>query len=265
MTDWAQAADVPALRDFVNGSPRQPNDEATARQSISHDGQIAEAQRLAGDGPINRIPPVEETSQNHAPGPKSSPGPSKPLIFRWRDTHQPLFAKLCLLVAVCTWLGLTIWQVADHWSYENVDYEPPIAWQKQHPECRDRLGIWPDGSRMPAEVLDSHTSDAELLSILGIKPSPEQAAKNEWATDVRDKIASCEKAQWLPNAKAAAVNRRLRLLVFWLLPPSILFVGFAFIGINAIASKITMTIGFFLLSTKFADVLSDIGEDFINY
>jgi hypothetical protein len=77
MTDWAQAADVPALRDFVNGSPRQPNDEATARQSISDDGQIAEAQRLAGDGPINRTPPVEETSQNHAPGPKYSPGPSK--------------------------------------------------------------------------------------------------------------------------------------------------------------------------------------------
>ena len=77
MTDWAQAADVPALRDFVKGSPRQPNDEATARQSMSDDGQIVEAQRLAGDGPINRISPVEETSQNHPPGPKYSPWPSK--------------------------------------------------------------------------------------------------------------------------------------------------------------------------------------------
>ena len=28
-------------------------------------------------GPINRTPPVEETAQNPAPGPKSSPGPSK--------------------------------------------------------------------------------------------------------------------------------------------------------------------------------------------
>jgi len=82
MTDWAQAADVPALRDFVNGSPRQPNDEAT---SISDDGQIAEAQGHAADGPINRTPPVEETSNNPAPGPKSSPGPSK---LQRRDIAQ---------------------------------------------------------------------------------------------------------------------------------------------------------------------------------
>jgi hypothetical protein len=73
------------LRDFVNGSPRQPNAESTARQSISDDGQIAVAQRLAGDGPINRTRPVEETSQNHAPGPKSSPGPSK---LHMRDIGQ---------------------------------------------------------------------------------------------------------------------------------------------------------------------------------
>jgi hypothetical protein len=79
MTDWAQAADVPGLRDFVNSSPRQPNDEAT---SISGDGQM-EAQ---GHGPINRTPPVEETSQNPAPGPKSSPGPSK--------LHKPDIAQL---------------------------------------------------------------------------------------------------------------------------------------------------------------------------
>jgi hypothetical protein len=85
MTDWAQAADVPALRDFVNGSTRQRNDEATARQSISDDGQIAEAQGHAADGPINRTPPEQETSQNHAPGPKSSPGPSK---FHKRDIAQ---------------------------------------------------------------------------------------------------------------------------------------------------------------------------------
>ena len=61
---------------------------------------------------------------------------------------------------------------------------------------------------MEAEVLDDKYGDI-IRELYGPARSPEQVARDNWARDVRRKIASCEEAQWMPIAKVNAMGASL--------------------------------------------------------
>jgi hypothetical protein len=136
------------------------------------------------------------------------------------------------ILASIFWLVLPVWIISQNWSddqnwsRERVVFARPWGWGDQHPECRDRLGFWPDGSRMSEEVL-SEVRDIVDGIIDRTNPrikTPDEVALEEWARDIREKIASCEEAQWLPIEKANAIREdRIRLVAFALLPPITIF------------------------------------------
>jgi hypothetical protein len=102
-------------------------------------------------------------------------------------------------------VGWAILIIAPHWSEEPSE---PVFWGDEHPECRDRLGFWPDRTRM---------EDDDLYAWLG---KSQLSDRQQWARDVWFKIRSCEYTEWGP---IEIQKQRLGLLVFALVPPAILF------------------------------------------
>jgi hypothetical protein len=98
------------------------------------------------------------------------------------------------------------------WSEERGNTLP---WSMVHHECTDRLAFWPDGSRMD----DKDLSFWESI-IIDTTPGLQLSDREQWAYDVRKKIADCEYAGWGPNA---IQEQRRELLGIALLPPAILF------------------------------------------
>jgi hypothetical protein len=126
------------------------------------------------------------------------------------------------ILASIFWLVLSVWIISQNWSddqnwsRERVVFARPLGWGYEHPECRDRLGFWPDGSRMSERVLSEFRNPR-------IK-TPDEVGREDWARDIREKIASCEEAQWLSIEKANAIREdHIRLVAFALLPPITIF------------------------------------------
>jgi hypothetical protein len=149
-------------------------------------------------------------------------------------------------------LPLNGWNVVRFWSGGPLasddeylmSYERPENWGDEHSECRDRFGFWPDGKRMDAGVLDGYVlpkigggifvvghdefwRDLDRGRGIANEPrTPDEAVRDKWAHDVRQKILSCEVAQWLPIVKANAIRReRITFLAVALLPPFLLLTG----------------------------------------
>jgi hypothetical protein len=144
---------------------------------------------------------------------------------------------LAILIALI-WFGSRAYVISHDWSGESVSSwedrflnEDAFIWGKQHPECRDRFGFWPDGTRMDDSELDSISHVIRSMHPPSIEPSEklyrEKIARNEWAADIRAKIASCEEAQWMPIAKASAIRKlRIQLVTSSLIPPVIVLLVF---------------------------------------
>jgi hypothetical protein len=144
---------------------------------------------------------------------------------------------LAILIALI-WFGSRAYVIAHDWSGESVSSwedrflnEDAFIWGEQHPECRDRFGFWPDGTRMDDSELDSISHVIRSMHPPSIEPSEklyrEKIARNEWAADIRAKIASCEEAQWMPIAKANAIRKlRIQLVTSSLIPPVIALLVF---------------------------------------
>ena len=178
---------------------------------------------------------TEETSLSQAntdKGLKASPSSL--------NKNSPMRRPLLWLSLACTgiWLSLAAWDGAQHWSDDLVWHEhPPASWGDQHPECRDRFGFWPDGSRMDAEefkefiggffVRDFFIDDLKRRG----EYNSEHEARDKWASTIRQKVADCEEAQWLPEAREAAITKqRIGLIAFAFLPPIIIFL----VGVSGI-------------------------------
>jgi hypothetical protein len=72
-----------------------------------------------------------------------------------KEIQGPRGSLWLWVLAGSIWLLITGWNFAHYWSGEpfvsNRSYlsqNEPRSWGDQHPECRDRFGFWPDGSRM---------------------------------------------------------------------------------------------------------------------
>ena len=99
--------------------------------------------------------------------------------------------------------------------------------------------------------------------------TPEQIARDNYANIVRDKIASCEEAQWLPIAKEDAIkNDRIRLIASALLP-LILFgtavglsMGRAVGKLRLVAAKVIATIATFISAVEASVIINHIGDRF---
>jgi hypothetical protein len=145
---------------------------------------------------------------------------------------QTLFRAWAVISVL--WLMVALIAVANDWSGNRVSSrssliinEGPSDWGRLHPECRDRLGFWPDGERMPPEVLDDKYGDFIRQHR---NTSPEAVAKDDWAHKVRAEIEDCEEAQWLPIARDNAIAKeRASLLASAFLPP----LAFYFVGLGA--------------------------------
>jgi hypothetical protein len=131
--------------------------------------------------------------------------------------------RLRILVSIF-WVAASAWLIASEWSGESVSsrehplaYQPPLSWGDQHPECRDRFGLWSDSARMTpeqfSEYRDRGTREAVKYVLLQqgiLQPArtPEEVTRDNWADDVHEKIASSEQDQWMPLAKAEALKQQ---------------------------------------------------------
>jgi hypothetical protein len=166
---------------------------------------------------------------------------------------------LAILIAFI-WVGSWTCIIAYEWSGESVPSrddlfwsgerwkEPYVFWGKRHPECRNRFGFWPDGSRMTDDDVD--LVGLLIRSVQRDQPSiktPEQIARDKWADDVAAKIRSCEEDQWIPLVIASAIRElRIQLVAFSLLPPFFIIAG---LGLMTRARGIkTRTAGKFIIT-----------------
>jgi hypothetical protein len=185
----------------------------------------------------------------------------------------------------CIWLGVNGWNVARYWSGgplaldENLlRNEHPDSWGDQHPECRNRFGVWLDGSRMDASEFREAGSLGYMEDFFiwlkkdrGESSTPEQAARDKWASDVRQKVSSCEQVQWLPIVKADAIRReRIRLSTIALLPPFLFLAGVGLTRsragkIRTIAGKVIAAAGALGIAVVLAAFVEDIGGRFRDF
>src|ERR1700730_10748641 len=100
----------------------------------------------------------------------------------------------------------------EHENFQRVGPRPVerVTWQVEwakHPECLERLGVWPDGKHMDGwDVVADDVTWSE----------PQKA----WAQQIWKKIANCVIAEWAPRA-------RVEMMLLALLPPlGLLFIGF---------------------------------------
>jgi hypothetical protein len=98
--------------------------------------------------------------------------------------------------------------------------------------------------------------------------TPEEVARDNWAHNVREKVASCEEAQWMPIAKANATRQeRIRIIAFALLPPIIFLAGLGLINrttrkISTIVAKVIATIGALSAAVVIAIFVGDISNKY---
>ena len=125
--------------------------------------------------------------------------------------RQNLF-RLWLLISIL-WLVASAWIITREWSGDSVSsreyllFNEPVSWGEQHPECRNRFGFWPDGTRMKASEID----DAVYYILAKQRTlTPEEVARSKWARDVGAKIAACEEAQWMPIVNPAPLQTDCR-------------------------------------------------------
>jgi hypothetical protein len=172
------------------------------------------------------------------------------------------------------WLGVTGWNVANYWSAESVssrEYlifnEHPVSWGERHPECRNRFGFWPDGTRMDA---DAEAAGAFLRKERGVERTPQEVDRDNWADQVHAKIASCEEAQWMPIVKANAIRQeRIRVITFALFPPILFLIGVGLVRrttrtINAVVAKLIATMGALCIAVVIAGFIKDVNDKFID-
>ena len=125
--------------------------------------------------------------------------------------RQNLF-RLWLLISIL-WLVASAWIITREWSGDSVSsreyllFNEPVSWGEQHPECRNRFGFWPDGTRMKASEID----DAVYYILAKQRTlTPEEVARSKWARDVGAKIAACEAARWMPIVNPAPLQTDCR-------------------------------------------------------
>jgi hypothetical protein len=113
-------------------------------------------------------------------------------------------------------VGWAILIIAPNWS--TSPEPPPLRWGDEHRECRDRLAFWPDGTRMGDDEFEPYT---DMILDLRLDYSKRQLSDREqWARDIREKVASCEYTEWRP---IGIQQIRLALLGAAFVPPAILF------------------------------------------
>jgi hypothetical protein len=167
---------------------------------------------------------------------------------------------------ITIWLGTSGWNIARYWSGELVSSRPslllrehPVFRGEQHPECRDLFGFWPDGTRMDVSEFSEYKDIVEQRA-----RTPEEVARHNWASDVREKVASCEETQWMPIAKTNAIRKeRIRLTVFAILPPFLFLTGVGLMNratgnISMVAARLTATIGALSIAIVIALSISQI-------
>ncbi len=98
--------------------------------------------------------------------------------------------------------------------------------------------------------------------------TPQEEARNNWARDVRAKIAFCEEAQWMPIVKANAIRQeRIRIMAFALFPPILFLIGLGLIyrttgNISSVVAKLIATMGALGFAVVIAGFIRDIGDRF---
>jgi hypothetical protein len=187
------------------------------------------------------------------------------------------------IVLGCVWLGAWALTLAQNWSGERFssrDYLQHVAepqyyrWGDQHPECRDRFGFWPDGTRMDAKEFNPYKEFFDTLEVErgNRKPlTPDEEARRDWAHDVRQRVASCEQDQWAPIAISTAIrNERLTALGIAFLPPISLLSGLGLMirskgNITSIAGKLLATVGAGCIAIVIAVLISNVGAEYKNF
>ncbi len=189
--------------------------------------------------------------------------------------RRNLLFRLWVLISI-VWLLASALVIAQDWSGERFSmpayslyFSRPSSWEVQHPECRERYGVWQDGTRMDASEFLNEFGDP----IISTRRSgtPEQIARDNYANIVRDKIASCEEAQWLPIAKEDAIkNDRIRLIVFASLPLVLFWISVGLTNnrakgnVRIIAAKSIATIAAVIVAVETSVIIKHISDNFID-
>jgi hypothetical protein len=182
---------------------------------------------------------------------------------------------LVILIAFI-WVGSWAFVIAHDWAGESVSSQEYLlwgdyhSWGKQHPECRNRFGFWPDGTRMSDDdvglfgrLIRSHERRYSPST-----KTPEQIARDKWADDVAAKIDSCEKDQWMPLVMASAIRTlRIRLLAFSLLPPILILAGLGLMtratgSITKTVGKLITTLGALIAAVTISAFVARISDQF---
>jgi hypothetical protein len=164
--------------------------------------------------------------------------------------RRPSLFQFWILISAL-WLIVAGVFIVENWSDKDWKEDPfvqeaPDSWREQHPECRDRYGIWPNGEQMDDSEFEVLTGiwmrelSISLLKDRGVVKTPKETDRDKWASDVRSKISACERPQWLQDEKAAAQeSKRNGLVAFALLPPLLLLsIGSALIAIWRLFVKV---------------------------
>jgi hypothetical protein len=111
--------------------------------------------------------------------------------------------------------------------------------------------------------------DIELNGI--DKRTPEKVTRDKWASNVREEIDSCERAQWMPIARATAIaHKRMRLIILALLPPILFLTGVGLVAranknITVNVAKLIMSIGALAIGVAIADIFRDVSDSYMDF
>ena len=162
--------------------------------------------------------------------------------------RRPGLFQVWMLISVLWLVVLGGFAVKDWLGYDYGE-EASNEWRKQHPECKDRYGFWPDRQRMDSSefnVVDGDwTEDFPIYIFDNLDgKTPEKEAHNKarynWAQDIRRKVSACERPLWSPERpawlQAKVREARLPILIgltaYAIIPPLILLlIGAAIVAI----------------------------------
>jgi len=200
-----------------------------------------------------------------------------------REIRGPRWPLWPWMLAGSIWLLVAGWNFTHYWSGEPfvsdswyLSQKEPASWGDQHPECRDQFGFWPDGTRMEPKEFEKAGGVFIADIATGILSrqktrTPEQIARDDWAHDVRRKVAACEEPQWMPVVIANEIRQaRIRVITFALLPPFLFLSGLGLIRratgkISMIAAKCIATVGALGIAVVTASVVGEISDKFFEF
>src|SRR5262245_58758606 len=141
-----------------------------------------------------------------------------------RSTHHRFWVFVSIL-----WPGFATWLAYENWT--RVPLSPPDwTWRLANSECRDRFGVWPDGTPMGDDYLLRNHGIAVRIEadyLVMRDKTPAEITRGRWLRDILTKIDSCEEVLWEPIAQRerqqALRVQQVMLAVFALAPPIIFY------------------------------------------